>query len=80
MKVAMNGNGWRVAIFLAGGMLGSIGSGGLAHIQTSAVEERLSKRYDSLEAQVSVAMREQGALLREIGERLARIEGELAKR
>ena len=77
--MTINGNGWRVAVFLGGGLLGSIATGGMAYVQVSAVESRAAAKIDTLKTDVYEELRGHGALLREIDRRLARIEGSLAK-
>ncbi len=80
-----NGSGWRVAIFLAGGLLATVVAGGKACVQRSvaeervtAVEERVMTTVKTLKEDVYGELKEHGALLREIDRRLARIEGNLA--
>ncbi len=77
--VALNGNGWRVAIFLGGMLLGSLAYGGVSYIQVSAAEARCTTRTDTLKDDMQGELKEHGILLREMNERLARIEGGLAK-
>lgn len=74
-----NGNGWKVAIFLGGGLLGTLAYGGISYIQVSAAEARCIARTGVLKDDVQDELKEHGALLREMNERLARIEGGLAK-
>jgi len=74
MSVA-NGNGWRVAIFLAGGLLASMATGGMAYVHIASAEARETAKIEALRED----MKEFGALMREMNERLARIEGGLAK-
>lgn len=73
-----NGNGWKVAIFLAGALLASMAAGSMAYVQVSAVENRVKEEAKSLKMDVFYELKEHGALLRDMDRRLARIEGSLA--
>lgn len=73
--MTINGNGWRVAIFLAGGLLASMATGGMAYVHVASAEARETAKIEALRED----MKEHGALLREVLQRVARIEGSLAK-
>ncbi len=74
-----NGNGWKVAIFLGGWLLGGVMSGGIAYVHVAAAETRCMSRNETLKGDVQGELKEHGLLLQEIDRRLARIEGSLAK-